>query len=47
MLFFNFEKISTVALSISFWSRNTSVLSIAAEEFGCEDWDEEITKNEL
>jgi hypothetical protein len=47
MLFFKREKFSTVALIISSGLRNTSVLSIAAEEFGGEDWDEKITKNQL
>jgi hypothetical protein len=47
MLFFRREKFSTVALIISSGLRNTSALSIAAEEFGGKDWDEEITKNEL
>jgi hypothetical protein len=46
VLFLKREKFSTAALIISSGLRNTSVLSMAAEEFGGEDRDEEITKNE-
>jgi hypothetical protein len=48
MLFFNFEKSSTVALTISSDLRNISVLSIAVDwVFGGEDSCEDISKDGL
>jgi hypothetical protein len=48
MLFFNFEKSSTVVLTISSWFRNISVLSIVPDWVSSnEDRGGDTSKNEL